>query len=173
MASILKLDTLQTPSGTGVITSQNTIVSPGNVIQVVTLQQGTPIATTSQMNYSTTTPSYSQGAEICSVSFIPKVATSKILFTFNTYGDVSTAMNEIFAFFEGTVCINAIAPRFTYTGESGFATLMKFTAPASTTNVRTYSVRFGPQNPGTANVNRYPAFTGMPQTSLVIMEIAQ
>jgi hypothetical protein len=34
MASILKLDTLQTPSGTGVITSPNTIVSPGSVIQV-------------------------------------------------------------------------------------------------------------------------------------------
>ncbi len=35
MASILKLDTLQTPSGTGVITSPNTIVSSGAVIQTV------------------------------------------------------------------------------------------------------------------------------------------
>lgn len=146
---------------------------PGHIIQVVTLQQSTAIATTSQMNYSSSIPTYSQGAEIFSTSFTPKYATSKILFTFNTYGDVSTVMNEIFAFFEGTTCINAVAPRFTYSGEAGFATHMQFTANASTTNVRTYSVRFGPQNPGTANVNRYPAYSGMPQTSLVIMEIAQ
>jgi hypothetical protein len=34
MASILKLDTLQTPSGTGIITSPNTIVSPGATVGV-------------------------------------------------------------------------------------------------------------------------------------------
>lgn len=73
MASILKLDTLQTPSGTGVITSLNTIASPGSVIQVQSVTDGTSFtistSATAQFYYTLGT----------AVTIISKVANSKFL----------------------------------------------------------------------------------------------
>lgn len=67
MASILKLDTLQTPSGTGNITSPNTIVSPGAVVQIVYASFPTT------QTFQTTTWTDCGGV----ATFIPKASGSK------------------------------------------------------------------------------------------------
>lgn len=71
--SILKVDQLQSRTGIGLINSANTIVSPGNVIQVVT--------STSTSTFTSTV----SGAWVntgLSVTYTPKLSTSKIIVQF-------------------------------------------------------------------------------------------
>jgi len=85
MASILKLDTLQTPSGTGVITSPNTIVSPGTVIQVLHASKGDTLAATGAVGNNYWVP-----VTGLSITITPKSATSKIIIMTHMYVGVDT-----------------------------------------------------------------------------------
>ena len=87
MASILKLDTLQTPSGTGVITSSNTIVSPGNVLQVQNAFD------TTQYTYNTGSPSQTVFYDIPGlvITITPKSTTSR--FYLSAHVSVSQAQD--------------------------------------------------------------------------------
>jgi hypothetical protein len=141
----------------------------GSVIQTVTVNISSPSNTTSQMNYSSALPTISQGTQACSITFTPIVATSVLYFWFNEYATSSAVSNIIFALFEGNTCISAIAPRYVTNTESGWANVIQMSKAANGT--QTYSVRYGPQNPGTASLNTYPQYTGVPQGAFTIQEI--
>jgi len=143
----------------------------GSVIQTYSGSQDTQLSTTSQMNFSSSLPTIGQGLQIISTSFTPISASSILIFSFNTYATSSGVSNVIFALFEDSTCISAVAPRYAFTGESGWANLIMLRRAASSTTARTYSVRFGTQNPGTVTVNTYPAYVGAPQTTFIIQEI--
>ena len=146
----------------------------GKVLQAAFVSQDTSITTSANMTYSNSLPLISQGAQILSQSFTPLKADSNLFFFFNTYGTASTVANIIYALFEDSACISAIAPRFTFTGESGWGTVIARHKAAGSTNTRTYSVRFGgqPGNNPVCTVNNYPRYLGVPQTTLMILEIA-
>lgn len=144
----------------------------GTVLQVYSASQDTQIATTSQMNYNSSLPTISQGAQIFSTSFTPTSATSVLLFWFNTSATITVQSNITFALFEDSTCVSVSSPRYVTTGESGWACLVMFRKVAGSTSARTYSIRFGPQNAATAAVNTYPIYAGAPQTTFIIQEIA-
>ena len=146
----------------------------GSVLQAAFISQDTMISTSVTMNYSNSLPTITQGAQILSQSFTPIKASSTLFFFFNTYGTSSNTSNVIYALFEDSTCISAIAPRFTTAGESGWATVISRSKAAVSTTARTYSVRFGgqPGNAPTCTVNSYPIFAGAPQTTIMILEIA-
>lgn len=146
----------------------------GSVIQAVFVSQDTSISTSVTMNYSNSLPTISQGAQILSQSFTPSKADSTLFFYFNTYGTSSNTSNVIYALFEDSTCISAVAPRFTFSGESGWATNIARHKSAGSTTARTYSVRFGgqPGNNPTCTVNDYPRYAGAPQTTLMILEVS-
>jgi len=146
----------------------------GSVLQAAFISQDTMISTSVTMNYSSSLPTITQGAQILSRSFTPIKASSTLFFFFNTYGTSSNTSNVIYALFEDSTCISAIAPRFVTAGESGWATVISRSKAAVSTTARTYSVRFGgqPGNAPTCAVNSYPLFAGAPQTTIMILEIA-
>jgi hypothetical protein len=145
----------------------------GSVLQAVTVSQSTQLSTSGTMNYSSSLPTISQGLQILSTSFTPISSSSNLIFYFNTYATSSNVSNAIFALFEDSTCISAIAPRYVTTGESQWANLIMLNKSNSSTSARTYSVRFGgqPGNVPTVAVNTYPQYTGAPQTSLIIFEV--
>ena len=148
---------------------------PGTVIQVKAVSQDTAINTSSTMNYHSSLPTISQGAELLSISFTPRTSSSILVFNFTTYAYSSVVHNGIFALFEGSTCIAAIAPRHTYTGEAQDAQTILMHKQITNTTTKTYSVRAGcqPGNGSTIHVNTYPVYSGVPQTSLIITEVAQ
>jgi hypothetical protein len=156
-------------------TSGNGVHIPGHVIQHAYIQQDTAIGTTVTMNYSSTLPTSTQGALVFSKVFTPKSTTSVIQINFQTYGNSNGVHNVIYAIFEGTVCKTAVAPRHTYASESQDAQTMMVNIPNSSLTTRTYSVRAGCQtgNGRTLYINTYPSFAGVPQTVMIIQEIAQ
>lgn len=170
--------TLTLPDQTGTLLSSSAQGIPksalptGSVLQVYSASQDTQFSTTSQMNYPATLPTISQGVQVISASFTPISATSILLFWFNTYADNSVVSNTVFALFEDSTCISAIAPRYTTTTESGWANLIMLRRAAGSTSARTYSVRVGTQNPATVRINTYPSYPGAPQTTFIIQEIA-
>ena len=156
-------------------TSGNGVHIPGHVIQQAYIQQDTAMATSATMNYSSSLPTSTQGALVFSKVFTPKSTTSVIQISFQTYAYSSGVHNAIYALFEGTVLKTAIAPRHTYASESQDAQTMMVNIPNSSLTTRTYSVRAGCQ-PGNGHVlyiNTYPRFNGVPQTVMIIQEIAQ
>jgi hypothetical protein len=154
------------------INTNRAVTFPGAVLQVYSGSQDTQLSTTSQMNFSTSLPTTSQGLQIISTSFTPVSSSSILLFSFNTYATSSAISNVVFALFEDSTCISAVAPRYVTVSESGWANLIMLRRAASSTTARTYSVRFGTQNPATVAVNTYPAFVGAPQTTFIIQEIS-
>lgn len=78
MAAILKLDTIQTSSGTGVITSPNKIVYPGALLQVVQAID----STSTIISTSSSTP-VTAGLTL---NITPTQTTSKIHLTFTSFG---------------------------------------------------------------------------------------
>ena len=167
--------TLTLPDSTGTLlnTASNTNFPAGSILQVQTVSQDSQLSTTSVMNYSSSLPTISQGVQALSISFTPKSSSSNLVFYFNTYATSSSVSNAIFAMFQDSTCISAIAPRYVTTGESQWANLIMFNRASGSTSARTYSVRFGGQ-PGNAPlvaINTYPAYAGVPQTSLIIFEV--
>jgi hypothetical protein len=156
-------------------TSGNGVHIPGHVIQQAYIQQDTVISTSTTMNYSFSLPTVTQGALVFSKSFTPKSNNSVIEIFFQTYAYSSGVHNAIFALFEGSVLKTAVAPRHTYASEAQDAQTMMVNIPNTSLTARTYSVRAGCQ-PGNGHVlyiNTYPRFAGVPQTVMVIREIAQ
>ena len=174
MTSIIKVDQIQTLAGAAPTAADLGLNITGSVLQAAFVSQGTSISTTANMNYHSSLPLISQGAQILNQSFTPSKADSTLFFFFNTYGTASNTSNVIYALFEDSACISAIAPRFVTAGESGWATVITRHKAAGSTNTRTYSVRFGgqPGNNPLCKVNDYPLYTGVPQTTLMILEIA-
>jgi hypothetical protein len=148
---------------------------PGHVIQQAYIQQDTVISTSTTMNYSSSLPTVGQGALVFSKSFTPKSDNSVIEIFFQTYASSSGVHNAIFALFEDTVCKTAVAPRHTYVSEAQDAQTMMVNIPNTSLTARTYSVRAGcqPGNGATLYINSYPRYIGVPQTVMVIREIAQ
>jgi hypothetical protein len=165
--------TLPDSSGTLLNTASNTNFPAGSILQVQTVSQDSQIATSSVMNYSNSLPTIGQGVQALSISFTPKSSSSNLVFYFNTYATTSNVSNAIFAMFQDSTCISAIAPRYVTTGESGWANLIMFNRASGSTSTRTYSVRFGgqPGNAPTVAINTYPQYVGVPQTSLIIFEV--
>jgi hypothetical protein len=169
MASILKLDTLQTSSGTGVITSPNTIVSPGNVIQVIT--------TTSTSTF-TSSVSGAWVSTGLSVSYTPKLATSRILIQF------------IGAYWQSTGG-SYVSVRFTNSGGNTSTPLVysdlyinsgaSITVPipltanfiANTTSQITTSIDVYPNGQGVWLNNNAPGNSPTVRSSFTVWEIAQ
>ena len=158
-------------------TAGNGVQIPGHVIQQQYVQQDTQITTSATMNYSGSLPTSGQGALVFSKSFTPKSDNSVIQIIFQTYCRSSLEHNAIFALFEDTTCKTAVAPRHRSAGvaEAHDATTMMVNIPNTSTTARTYSVRGGcqPGNGATLDINVYPAYVGVPQTVMIIQEIAQ
>jgi hypothetical protein len=176
MASILKLDTLQTPSGTGVITSPNTIVSPGAIVQVVTA--------TTTANGSTTsngTPSPTLGLQLFNQSFTPKLSNSIILVQTSTISihEESNASNNCWlgAWYDSTqIGVNSATINYTsFSGalQGGYFSL-NHAISSWGTSTKNINIRAG-MDAGTSyvNVNSYSNFApSLKQVGLTIMEIA-
>jgi len=166
--STLKTNAIQTIAGKPILNST------GSIIQVQAVSQDITLSTSSTMNYSASLPTISQGAQLLSLSFTPTSSSSILVFNFTTYAYSSVVHNAIFALFEDSTCIAAIAPRHTYVGEAQDAQTILMHKSITNTTPKTYSVRAGcqPGNGATLYVNTYPRYVGVPQTSLVIMEVS-
>jgi len=166
MASILKLDTLQTPSGSGVITSPNTIVSPGNVIQVVTnsIKPG-----------STSTTSSTLSNTGLSATITPKLSTSKILVLICHYECYVSAANKalrLAVLRNDTIVGDYNNATMGYVGATAnyFNVNIQFFETPNTTNALTYKTQFA----STYGTGETVAVHGDNTTSYItLMEIAQ
>ena len=157
------------------LNSQGSVTMPtGSVLQTVYLSQDTAISTSSVMNYHSAAPTISQGAQILTTSFTPKSSSSTIIFWFTTTAYSSGVHNAIFSLFDGSTSIGVTAPRHQHASEAQQTILIMCKSANSNTTARTYSVRGGCQagNSQTVHINTYPAYAGIPQTSLCIQEIA-
>jgi len=167
MASILKLDTLQTPSGTGVITSQNKIVYPGAVLQIA------------QNDYMTWTSSTSSsliptGLQ-CSIT--PILSTSKIVVLINVNGmyNSSTSNTVLFSLYRNGSSIASLDGSYSnnVVNYGGSCSYQYFDSPASTTT-QTYALYFRSSSGVNMGINNYtvsnPSTT---RSSILLMEIAQ
>lgn len=177
MASILKLDTLQTPSGTGVITSPNTIVSPGQIVQVVTSKTTTNGTTTANG-----IPSPTIGLQLFNQPFTPKLTNSIILVQTSTVSihEESNSSNNCWlgAWYDTTqIGVNSATVNYTsFSGalQGGYFSL-NHTIASWGTSTKNINIRAG-MDAGTSyiNVNGYSNFaTSLKELGLTIMEIAQ
>lgn len=176
MASILKLDTLQTPSGTGNISIPTGtrivspdvagLVAPGHIIQVVN-------------NYSSATVSGSGGTWVTgpvSASITPKFSNSKILVFFELHNMYVAAGPDVYlrVLSNGTVITpnteegNARSNVQNMASNRQAMSITNIHAPGSTSQ-QTYTVQ-GYISSGTLYMN-YPSDRG--QHFVTLMEIAQ
>jgi hypothetical protein len=194
--SILKLDQIQSRTG-GNITSPNTIISPGTVIQVLHASKGDTMAATGAVGNN-----YWVSVTGLSVTITPKSATSKIIIMTHMYVGMDTTnagyqqqyrilKNGVLS----TAVGNAEGGRPQVSGRInmyGSQTTTDIThrmgvlsgvhqVNADSTSAATYSIELrGYSGSTTMYVNRSSAFQsgaqdydGVPLSTLTVMEIAQ
>lgn len=161
MASILKLDTLQTPSGTGVITSPNKIVYPGAILQTVNA--------TTNTQYSTTSSSYVTSG--FSVTITPLYSTSKLLVMYTCGGIESNNSSVVpkgaIQIWRGGASVFTVGNSIMYgsLGSAGPAANF-YDIPASTAAV-TYTMYF------LSNASTFYVGTNGSSNTLTVLEVAQ
>lgn len=174
--SILKVDSLSTRTGSGVITSANAIVSPGQIVQVVTS------TSTASGAVSSSDPGTTIGLQLFNQPFTPKLANSIILVQTSTveiHEEANTAnICWLGAWYDSTqIGVNSATINYTSWTSSlnaGYYSLNHST-PSWGLTTKNINVRAG-INTGTAwiNANSYSMYSaGQRQIGLTIMEIAQ
>ena len=166
-------------------TANNTIAFPDVSISSWFLQQvrATATATNSTTNIvpnDGTIPQISEGKEYMTCSITPKSTTSTLIVEFEapivatTTGDLSA----IFSLYQDTTA-NAVAvtmvPKFTSNEDVLGGARIKYIMTSGTTSAITFSVRYGPDDTGTAYINRRSGTAGLlgnvGMSSLVITEL--
>lgn len=168
MASILKLDTIQTQSGTGVITSPNKIVYPGALLQVVQAID----STSTQITTSSSTP-VSSGLVL---NITPTQTTSKIHLTFTSFGMYQPSGQRLVGYIYRNGVNVSPNNRGLFEVESPAGALVvpligQLLDSPNTTSTITYTVYFKSANGGTVYLLNNPPEYGNIQ--LTAMEIAQ
>ena len=174
MTSILKVDSIQTPTGKPIVNST------GSVLQVVNYQFGSVLNLGNALfPYDDTIPQISEGGEVMTLAITPTAATSKLIVDVlvNTSPTLS-GEKMVVALFQDTTA-NAIACVSEEFYDAGYmvAIPLKYYVSASSTSARTYKVRLGRTdshgNPVTVNgYNGARKFGGVLATSITITEIA-
>ena len=161
MASILKLDTVQTPSGTGVITSPNKFVYPGSILQIVNAVSNT--------QYSTTSTSYVTSG--FSATITPMYSTSKILVMY-TCGGIETNSTAVspkgsIQIWRGSSSVFTVSNNILYNSQGSAGPTANFYDNPATTSAITYTMYFS------AYVGTFYVGTNSSSNTLTLLEIAQ
>lgn len=168
MASIIRLDTIQNPTGTTAATiSTNGYMSiPGSVVQ--TVHSASTTAT------SVATTSYTQvGGSNLTVTITPKFANSKILIMANVGYYSPSGINGYMAIFRGGGAVN-LAEHGYYgyqAGEFNYGSIAVYDSPATTSPV-TYGI-YAKGGSTTAWTVNYSDGGGTVRSTITAFEIAQ
>jgi hypothetical protein len=150
------------------------------VVQVQTVQTGGYVPSGSQIPYDDSIPQITEGGPLFDLDFTPKYANSKLLVEVSVYGTAnSTPRRMIVALFRdaGADAIGCASRNETNTNAGGVIAF-NHEAPANSTDLTNFSVRFGLSAGAAAayEVNGAAGsrvFGGAASTSMTITEIAQ
>ena len=180
MASIIRVNQIQTTAGAVPTAADLGLNVTGTVLQVVNHQFGSVLNLgDARFPYDDTIPLISEGGEVMTLAITPTAATSKLKIDVlvNTSPSIS-GEKMIVALFQDTTAnaLACVSDEFYDAGCMVVIPLMYF-ANASSTSARTYKVRLGRTdshgNPVTVNgYNGARKFGGVLATGITITEIA-
>lgn len=122
----------------------------GNLLQfqITDVVQG---SVTTQIPFDNTTPQSTEGSLIATISFTPKLATSKILLYLGFMTDSGTSnRNNTLAFFRDTTFLTASSLNIATAGRPQNLSAFHIFTPGSTSTI-TLTARFGSSNAGTTS----------------------
>jgi len=161
MASILKLDTLQTPSGIGVITSPNKVVYPGAILQTVNAVTNT--------QFSTASTTYVSSGFTATIT--PIYSTSKILVMYTCGGVESNAGGSLtkgaIQIWRGGSSVFTVSNSILYTTMGSAGPAANFYDTPNSTSAITYTMYF------LSNTGTFYVGTNGSSNTLTLLEIAQ
>ena len=182
MASTIKVDTIDTPDGTGNITLNRPIAGDGSnltgvgkIVQVVHTHEGGVATGTTIAPTDDTILQNTEGTEFMTLAITPTNASNKLLIDVIIYLTTSNPRWHITGLFQDSTA-NALAVcRFYGTSQTGGPSVIKHYMTAGTTSSTTFKVRSGPHSAETITLNGELGnrnFGGVFSSTMTITEIA-